>query len=329
MAMDKLGYYQLLRKGYLRRVLREREERKNGPKALRGGNSGALHGGKVIGDDPRKAVLRYFGIERPVTFDELLLLDNGVANEDLHNALLDEAGVDYKCEEEYPIRWNLEQINPDTGEPWLITCRPDRVLGKYEGEEFKPLFLCEEKQIASSWKTKLLSLWGEAQPKPENVCQVAHYAWKLELPSALIYTSRAWHALKTKLINLINPNHRAVMSGGEFSFGVKPFMSLYDVNWREDGYVYIDDKRTVITAEKIKAWYEMLADCIMNKKIPNMHYVDVWGKPETKSKKEKYYDWKHVPEDDFDAWLSTIRKECNEAWAELEAELKELEKVAQ
>ena len=109
--MNKQHYYTLLQIGFLKRILREREENKKKVGKLRGGNSGALVGGRVIGINPKLSLLRYLGLEMPNSFDDYLLFDAGFANEDLHSALLKEAGADFKCEEEIPVDRKSTRLN--------------------------------------------------------------------------------------------------------------------------------------------------------------------------------------------------------------------------
>lgn len=316
--MNKDTYYQLLQLGFYRRILREREENKKKAGIMRGGNSSALVNGKVVGIDPRLTLLRYLGIEMPSSFDDYLLFDAGFANEDAHSALLKEAGVDFKCEEEIPVSYTIQT---KSGAEVLVTGRPDRGIIK----DGKLAVIVEEKMIASSWKAKQLSHWGDVSPKPENIIQGAHYSMAHGmLPAILCYTNRAWHAMKVKRENLTLPDHRSVLGDGDWTFGVKPFMTLYNLEWRDDK-LFVENKSTVITPQSIKDYYKMIAECAEDGVVPNMHYLDVWGRPMTKSKVEKYYDWSHIPEDDYNEWVALIQAECDEAWADVENELRELE----
>jgi FMN phosphatase YigB (HAD superfamily) len=281
-----------------------------------------MFGTRVIGLNPKEAVLRYLGHEMPPSFDTYLMFDAGYANEDLHSDLLKEAGATFKCEEEIPVSWKVTVLD-DNDEPveFDVTGRPDRCM--MVGD--KVITVIEEKQIASSWKTKTLSHWGEATPKDENVVQNAHYAWQKDYANGILcYTSRAWHQLKTPRNTLIDGDHRAILQAGDWTFGVKPFVSLYDLTWEEDT-LYFEGRKTVVTGERIKEFYEYIAHCITLKIIPDVHYSDIWGKPKTKSKVEAYYEWKDAPEDDFDTWVNYVAATCKEAWQEIEDELKECE----
>jgi hypothetical protein len=312
--VNKAEYYSLLRKGFLRRILKERKENAEKTGIMRGGNSSALYKGRVIGIDPRVTLLRYLGLEMPNDFDSYLLFDAGYANEDLHSSLLKEAGAEFKCEQEVPVAYT---ITTKAGNEIPVTGRPDRAMIKDD----KLAVIIEEKQVASSWKAKELSHWGMGNPKPENIVQAAHYSMAHGmLPAILVYTSRSWHAMKAKKDDLCLPDHRAILGGGEWTFGAKPFMSLYDLTWKDDR-LYLEGTSTVISPQSIKDYYKYIAECAEDKVIPNVHYSDIFGRPMTKSKVEKYYDWAHIPEDDYDEWLSLIQAECDEAWLEVEQEL--------
>ena len=320
--MNKTAYYQLLRKGYLKRVLREGAERRSREPALRGGNSSAMFGARVTGPNPKEAVLRYLGHEMPPTFDDYLLFDAGFGNEDHHSALLKEAGATFKCEEEIPVEWEVTVLDEnEEAVTFPVTGRPDRGMMVDD----KVITVIEEKQIASSWKTKTLSHWGEATPKDENVVQNAHYAWQHNYANGILcYTNRAWHQLKAPRAKLIDGDHRAILQAGDWTFGVKPFVSLYDLTWDGDT-LYFEGKKTVVTGESIREYYEYIAHCVTLKIIPQVHYSDIWGKPKTKSKVETYYEWKDASEDDFDEWTAYVGAKCDAAWQELEDELKEIE----
>ena len=304
--MDSLDYYKLLVEGHRRKQIEERERDLNNPPAFRGGQSGCMYNGFVIGSIPQEAVLRYLKITSPIEFDQQLLFDAGFGNEDSHNALLEAADVAFKCEEEIPISWT-------TSNGYTVTGRPDRAL--MDGDRIS--LIIEEKQIASSWKTKTMSNWGMAQPKDENVVQAAHYMWQHgKVDGMLVYTSRAWHALKGKKEDFLDPDHRALLGDGDWTYGVKPFMSLYKLTWQGD-VLHVDGKPTKITVAGIQEYYQMLGDCVTNRTIPDYHYKDMWGGAVNRKKKEQYYNWIQVPTDDWDTWLDQITDEVNAQWEKL------------
>ena len=308
--MKSKEYYDLLMKGHVEMLKQHRDDDLNNPPALRGGQSGCMYKGFVIGINPKEAVLRYLKLQSPTTFDERLLFDAGFGNEDSHNALLKAAGADFKCEEEIPISWTT-----DNG--YLVTGRPDRALI----QNGALACVIEEKQIASSWKTKTLSNWGLGQPKPENVAQAAHYMWQHgSIPGLLVYTSRAWHALKAKEEDLAQAEHRAILGGGGWTYGVKPFVSLYELEWRDE-VLYMDGKKTVITVQGIKDYYVMLGDCLTNKTIPDFHYKDMWGGTVNKKKHEQYFEWADVPTDDWDEWVNEIKSRVDQLWSEIDGQI--------
>jgi len=318
-TMNKTTFYKYLKLGHYKKQLRQRKESLEKVGILRGGNSSALYYNKVIGINPKETLLRYLGMEMPIDFDSMLLLDAGFLNETAYESLLNEAGIKFKAEEEIPVQWF---ITTKSNKKVKVTGRPD--CGILDKINDKLALILEHKQIASTWKTKELSHWGMGQPKPENVVQTAHYSWiHGNLPAVLVYCSRAWHALKTKKDLLLQPDHRALL-GDEYTWGVKPFMTLYDVTWDSNNLLF-EGRKTAIKPDGIKEYYELIANCAESKTIPQNYYVDIWGKPMNKKKREKYYDWAHIPEEDYEEWVELIQNECDLAWQEVEQKIKELE----
>lgn len=321
--MNKGTYYKLLQLGALKRSLRERVERSSRTPALRGGNSSAMFGNRVIGINPKEAVLRYLGYELPPSLDTYLMFDAGFANEDLHSAMLKEAGAKFKCEEEIPTAWSVTVLD-ENEEPveFPITGRPDR--GMLFEEEVTTVI--EEKRAASSWSVKRMSHWGSRLPKDEAVCQNAHYMWQLNYANGILcITNREWHSMKAKKSTLADPDHRAILhAGDEWTFGVKPFITLYDLEWKDDT-LYFEGKKTAVTTDRIREFYEYIAHCLVMKIIPEVHFSDIWGKPKTKSKVTQYYEHKDCDESSWEVWTAAVKAKCDAAWAEVEKEAKELE----
>jgi len=301
-------YYDSLLLGHLKKCLDSRKEDLAVDPALRGGHSGCMYNGFVIGTNPKEAVLRYLKLQSPVDFDQRLLFDAGFGNEDAHNALLDAAGVPYKCEEKIPIKW-------ETSNGYTVTGRPDRGILNADGNIIS---IIEEKQIASSWKTKTFSNWGDNQPKPENVAQAAHYMWQHRVDHGILaYTNRAWHALKAKTEVLANPNHRAILGSDEWTFGIKPFMAFYQLEWKGDT-LYVNNTESRITKGGIEEYYVMLGKCLTDEVIPEYHYKDIWGGTINKKKNEKYFEWADVPTESWTEWVDIIREQVNADWENLE-----------
>ena len=321
--MNKEEYYKLLRLGALKRSLRERIERNSREPSLRGGNSSAMFGNRVIGAIPKEVVLRYLGLEMPPSLDTYLMFDGGYANEDLHSEMLKEAGAQFKCEDEIPISHSVTVLD-ENEEPveFPITGRPDR--GMLFKEEVSTII--EEKRAASSWSVKRMSHWGLRQPKDEAICQNAHYMWQHNYANGILcITSREWHSMKAKLNTLAIPDHRAILpAGDDWSFGVMPFITLYDLEWKDD-LLYFEGKKTVVTTDRIREFYEYIAHCLVMKEIPEVHFSDIFGAPKTKSKVTQYYEHKDCDESSWEVWTAAVKAKCDAAWAEVEQEAKELE----
>ena len=75
---------------------------------MRGGSSGCmLPDGSILGSDPRKAVLRFMGIQTRTSFDTNLTFQAGHNNEDGIDELLSASGVPFLREAECPTKWQL------------------------------------------------------------------------------------------------------------------------------------------------------------------------------------------------------------------------------
>lgn len=161
---------------------------------LRAGNTGIImDGGKVAGPCARTTLLRFEGIRyEQVEDSKRLMFDAGLSNEDIWVKSL-ETGIKalgeslvVKREEEVPIRW----VTPSG---IAVTGRPDIVLGRMEGEEFKPVVGLELKLVSSVWTGRDTGVMLE--PKLVHLMQAGHYSWQLGVPFQLWYTNRAEFAV--------------------------------------------------------------------------------------------------------------------------------------
>jgi hypothetical protein len=161
---------------------------------LRAGNTGIImDGGKVAGPCARTTLLRFEGIRYDTVEDsKRLMFDAGLSNEDIWVKSL-ETGIKalgeslvVKREEEVPIKWT-------TPSGVTVTGRPDIVLGRMEGEEFKPVVGLELKLVSSVWTGRDTGVMLE--PKLVHLMQAGHYSWQLGVPFQLWYTNRAEFAV--------------------------------------------------------------------------------------------------------------------------------------
>lgn len=142
---------------------------------LRGGTTGAIaEDGEVIGKCHRKALVRYLGLDKAEGGN--LFFDMGLANEDLWvNKLKQSWHGTIKCEEEIPIKWELDGV--------AITGRPDVVLF----EDDKPVAGIELKSIGAI--NTAAQILYDNKPKLDNLLQAANYSMNLNIPFYLVYTS--------------------------------------------------------------------------------------------------------------------------------------------
>ena len=307
MKLDKFSYYDLLQKGF--KAKQAREVDKAG--VWRAGSSGCiLPKGVVVGTDPRSAVLRFLGIQMPTTYDKQLMFDAGFANEDYQNALIRDAGAEFRCEEEIPLVRTLPNGDPLTG-------RPDTVVGSMEGEIFIPELGIDHKALCAPFSAFDKASWGRGEADPTNVVQCCTYSRHFEIPWVLAYTSRVMHgfpffaaANEEKFVS--DPFHRAIMrdekTGKPFMFDT--FQSFYDIVL-EDGIFLVDGEPTQITPEGIDAFYVYCADCVRNKEIPALRSGgwDHFGRKTRKNKTLLYDDFKEADGiTDFDEWVEECRR---------------------
>jgi len=318
--------YNKLQEGY--KILTAEENRgADAGTALRGGNSGCFVGtDQIAGADPRTSILRYFGIEISEGFDQQLMFDAGLKNEDSVTEQLKAAGVDFLCEEEIPTVWSAKGI-PVTG-------RPDVVVGKMipgvSGSKlhFDPEYGIELKMLCSVWSVmKQAHFIKDSKPKTNHVIQAAHYSWQNNyLPWVLQYISRTnwaipFHAQKPSKKNpegyFTDPDHRALRKDDKgIPYTFLPFMSLYDLTWN-NGMLAIDDTVTAVTSGGINEYYRYVADCIQTKQVPEIQSLYDYNCdliPVDKNENIRYFKFSEAREDSgFDTWLDDCRAIAKEA----------------
>lgn len=322
--MDKFKFYDLLQTGY--QNIRIAGEKKDAETAgiWRGGSSGCITpAGAIVGADPREVVLRFLGIQTKNSYDSKLMFDEGLGNEESVNALLDAAKVEYRCEEDFPMKYTLP-----SGE--VVTGRPDCVLGKrayaYGGEveHFIPTLGIEHKAICSPFGAYDRASFGRVEADPKHFVQAAHYAGYFDIPWVLAYTSRVWHLIpgfvtrdESKWLAK-DPDHRAISRDEKSgkAFMLKPFQSFYDITMDEEGFFLQDGEKTAISKDGITAFYMYCSNAIKNKEIPKLRSggVDHFGKKTRKNKSLLYYEFKEADGvTDFDEWVEACRQIAEES----------------
>ena len=322
--MSKHRLYNKLQEGY-KNLTAEEDRGADATTALRGGNSGCfLSEDMIAGADPRASILRYFGIEISEGFDQQLMFDAGLKNEDSVTEQLKAAGQSFLCEEEIPTVWSAKGI-PVTG-------RPDVVVGSWSEPDkhgqFCPEYGIELKMLCSVWSVmKQAHFIKDSKPKTNHVIQAAHYSWQNDyLPWVLQYISRTnwaipFYAQKPSKKNpegyFSEPDHRALRKddkGVPYTF--LPFMSLYDLTWDND-ILSIDDAVTAVTGGGINQYYRYVAECIQNKTVPEIQSLyDHTGAliPVDKNENIRYFKFTEARENSgFDTWLDDCRAIAKEA----------------
>ena len=305
---DSVSLYDQLVEGFNKKQARSKETEKDKQGIWRGGSSGCItKSGKVIGADPRTVVLRYLGIQTDIDYDTDLMMQAGLKNEDSFTELLDEAGVNYKCEEDIPMKRNLP--NGD-----LVTGRPDVVI---LGDNGEPTLGIELKLICSDNSAMNKALFARSEIDSKHLVQSCHYSGYFDVPWSLVYTSRViypipFYARKNEEKWFDYPDHRAIRrdAKGE-AFQFKPFQSLYDITLDEDGDTFLlNELPTQITKSGIDEFYLYCAECVATKTIPRKRSggIDHWGIPTKKNKTLLFDDFKDARTDSWDNWIADCKE---------------------
>lgn len=236
---------------------------------LRAGNTGVLlSDGTIVGKCARLTYLRLIGIDAgDDDASRELMFGAGTSNEDRWYDMLVRGGFPAECllrEGETPISWQLPSGRWVTGRPDIVLC--DKVVGAASVGQQVPYYiprrLIELKQVSSLWTARDV-LFGKGptkseptrnvppQPKSMHLMQAAHYAWQLDCPGELWYTSRSdFHVpyggfpkpgeLGSEYIGYVD---------GSKPFKVLPFLIGYGLEWR-GGNLYFRKLATGSTRPK-------------------------------------------------------------------------------
>ncbi len=152
---------------------------------LRGGSVGCVltsdgdmsNGFDITGVCPREAHARFLGFEDVIEPDKKIMFGLGLSNEDIWSDLLDKAGFEGTIlrEEELGLEWDIDGVK--------ASGRPDIVL---VGKDEEKLGL-ELKMVASVWTARNVLL--ESKPKMGHLIQAGNYAYRMDIPFQLWYTS--------------------------------------------------------------------------------------------------------------------------------------------
>lgn len=293
---NKLKVYQLMRQGFEKLQEERKEKDKQSIGTLRGGSIVALtKDGKWIGDC-RTALIRYIGMQGKTSYDQNLLFQAGLSNEDMIHEYFDAIGLRYEAEEEIPVTVYTPKGRKVTG-------RPDCKLYDKEGS---PIAILEYKGIFGGSSALKNHHAGKRAYKDINVLQCAFYSRFHKLDGLLIYTNRSHHTQhkisKYKQAELFDPSHRSFIKNkkGEIT-RIAPYQSFYDITWDDDDMICIDGVQTVIGYEDIMRGYDAIADMAETQTPPPLlpPTINVWGTKQWVV--QDFYDYKDV---DHDTWES-------------------------
>lgn len=283
---------------------------------FRGGNTGYIGlDGAIRGQDARKALARYYGISQPVDMSRDLMFQAGEYSED---AVIDVLNLSWDGEimtqKELPTYWEVDGI-PVTGSPDVILVK-----------DGQPVLGIEKKLVSAYNVAEKVGPWLAPSPKLEHVAQAMHYGMALATPWCLLYASRVeWQVpiwakgrypeelfalpeLKTKI------NKR---TGREEVSKIMPFYSIFYLDVQDDLVYYRHENYpewvdTDITLTGIKDYFQLLADCIKEKKLPDRHEYEASQYWDAYS--EAYNSWHEAHEayDDgrigYEEFLDMIRR---------------------
>ena len=310
--MDKYQLYAKLQDGYRKLQNDDRAVRVTKEGVWRGGTSGCItEDGRVLGADPRQAVLRFLGIEIEPEFDTNLMFQLGNLNEEGWAELLDAADVQHKREEAIPMTHTFVV----DGKEHTITGRPDMVLVDND----IPQSGIELKQICSYHTAMKVANFIDNKPKTDNVIQAAVYSDYFGVPWVLAYTNRVnW---PTSYGNPTRnnpkgrwsvPDHRALRKDENGRvYTLLPFISMYDITWDGDKML-LDDEPTLITASGIRRWYEYCAKCVDTQTVPKKRSgswtFDGDSVDDDKNDVLRYDDYASARTDTWENWVDDCRK---------------------
>lgn len=253
----------------------KREQEKLG--VLRAGNTGVLlDDGQVVGKCARLTYLRLIGVDADSDDPSReFMFAAGRTNEDSWIDLLQKAGVDrslIKREEEIPVSWRTKSGREVSGRPDLVLMKREmkQVRPDYMEERLVPERGLELKLACSLWTARDVALKG--QPKTMHLMQAAHYAWQLDCPFELWYTSRVKYAIPFgnfwPLQGQPGSEYLAYKQDGK-PLKMIPFVVGYKLKWvggdlfygriEHDGEVALW-KKSIITKTGIINYYELVDD---------------------------------------------------------------------
>jgi hypothetical protein len=273
---------------------------------LRAGNTGYMVGDSVRGRCPREAIMRYFGIDKDFPLSTRIMF---AAGELMENVFIDRFSKSWSgglgTQQEYPVEWICNGI-PVSGSPDLV----------FTDGNNTPVFGCEFKMISSYWTMHKVTPWKEdVAPKPDHIAQAAHYMYKMGQQIGEDYVEWALGYVCPNAYHIHTP---AVRDSDQYRdefirkngrvFKIDPHLVFYYLHVDSSGRVLFrrEDseqlQETEITVQGIERYYELLVECISERKLPPRYEnTDCFGRPQKGwSPYEKQYNDYYALHDAYD-----------------------------
>ena len=253
---------------------------------LRGGNSGCIVGGDIVGACPRLAHLRSKGYDTPIDEATRLMFSGGNANEfnwlEKMTAYTKANGLILKAESDYPLTWTLASGTVVSGSPDFIVL-----------EGLVPLMGVELKCVMAL--NTYINTIVNGEPKSENLIQAAHYLYMLRLKNEsatykLCYTSYVNFPVAgfyaSNLPKLGAPgSHYCEYNAKGIVKTARPAMAVYDIDItpagiirykREDAETWTD---TILTQQGLLAFYDAVDSMERDRDLgPRPNQITALGK---------------------------------------------------
>lgn len=275
---------------------------------LRGGNSGCVSNGAILGSCHRIAHLRQLGIDKPVEDNRRLMFSAGLASESQWLEVLGRAWEGrIRCEEEIPIEWTTSNGTKVTGRPDMVLC----------DEAGNPKLMLELKLVSSPFSN--YNRLVKAQPDLKHIIQTAMYMFELEVPAKLVYTSRSDYGLGNfHMVKKWGNVPDKFMAEGRFK--TVPYILDFDV-WAEDGAVWYQSElcgptRTTVSYDGIREYYERVSQIEERQSLgPRPTSVAVDGSKSYNMCDKKYCTFAETCdkfETDYTRWVDEARHLCEQ-----------------
>lgn len=237
--------------------------------SLRAGNAGFVTvDGKFVGQCARLTYLRHLGIkieDNEESKEHMFAAGRG--NEDLWMQVLREGWPGkIRTESDIPTKWVTDNGINVTGRPDIVLCSSDD----------KPEYGIELKLVSSVWTAKDVLFGGH--PKLDHITQAAHYAWQLNVPFEIWYTSRVnWPVvgwMGKMFPKAGEPGSEHCVYGDSGIKRINPFVVGYELKITNQGVMFrlagSKDQWQVspVTINGIKEYYNVISKMTESDTLP-------------------------------------------------------------